>query len=708
MKQNNNHFSIKAKLISATAMLLVATIMVVSSSYAWFTLSTAPEVSGVSTAVGANGALEMLLATKNETGEWVYRNGSVSNTNDRNTYWGNLVDLSGAQYGSQAITLFPSTINLNGNKLNLNNPLKTPIYGADGRVGSALAETVVFGKYNGSSAFLPGTNIEGFRGLGVVSGLTERQQGFRAALSAMATAQYNAQKEARLSLSTNGTPLANIAILKAMNGADDQIFDQEDVDAIGNMISGVETALKEAETAYIQAIIAYSLSSAIDHANDDAALAVAAAIRTAADISNATLNQRLTAVFGVLETQISATATQTLTAALNGYATYTTAVENVNKAKTAHGTITTADKYSWNTIREALTPLVNVSNIKVNDIVASQVNTEENKNKIASDILGSKGVWVDIPTGGGVYADIADLAGNYTVDIEINSNNLANGMVSGLTIAAKMNTKSTVSLAHLSAANTAISAKVPGGEAAGNRPLTELYGYVIDLAFRTNAAQSNLLLQTDAADRIYKENNNAETMGSGSTMTFKSSDISFTNQKVKELMSNIRVVFYNTKSENSMADIYATAKLDLVNGVVEDAAGVTAKLYLYENATATKATYNDGTKNIELYKYDGKYYTSTLIAESNLYTIPEGAQVTDSAQTVAVEVRDNVITPLNQGEKKHLSAMVYLEGETIENDAVAAAAAQTMSGTVNFQFASSANLVPMEYGTLHTIDNAQN
>ena len=37
--------SIKKKLMAATAMLLVAAIMTVSSTYAWFTLSTAPEVS---------------------------------------------------------------------------------------------------------------------------------------------------------------------------------------------------------------------------------------------------------------------------------------------------------------------------------------------------------------------------------------------------------------------------------------------------------------------------------------------------------------------------------------------------------------------------------------------------------------------------------------------------------------------------------------
>ena len=63
VKTNSDVKSIRKKLMAAVAMLLVACIMVVSSSYAWFTLSTAPEVTGIQTSVGANGNLEIALAT---------------------------------------------------------------------------------------------------------------------------------------------------------------------------------------------------------------------------------------------------------------------------------------------------------------------------------------------------------------------------------------------------------------------------------------------------------------------------------------------------------------------------------------------------------------------------------------------------------------------------------------------------------------------
>ena len=51
--------SVRTKLAAAVAMLLVSTIMLTTTTYAWFVLSTAPEVKGMSTTVGSNGSLEI-------------------------------------------------------------------------------------------------------------------------------------------------------------------------------------------------------------------------------------------------------------------------------------------------------------------------------------------------------------------------------------------------------------------------------------------------------------------------------------------------------------------------------------------------------------------------------------------------------------------------------------------------------------------------
>ena len=68
-KMSKRQRDIKSKLMAAVAMLLVSSIMMVSTTYAWFTLSTAPEVTGITTSVGANGNLEIALLESPERGE---------------------------------------------------------------------------------------------------------------------------------------------------------------------------------------------------------------------------------------------------------------------------------------------------------------------------------------------------------------------------------------------------------------------------------------------------------------------------------------------------------------------------------------------------------------------------------------------------------------------------------------------------------------
>ena len=95
-KQNSEFKSIQKKLVAAVAMVLVACIMVVSSSYAWFTLSTAPEVTGIQTSVGSNGNLEMALITTEKLED--ITTGVGVTFPEANQYWGNLVDLSDESY----------------------------------------------------------------------------------------------------------------------------------------------------------------------------------------------------------------------------------------------------------------------------------------------------------------------------------------------------------------------------------------------------------------------------------------------------------------------------------------------------------------------------------------------------------------------------------------------------------------------------------
>ncbi|MBQ7160676.1 MAG: hypothetical protein IJR90_03110 [Clostridia bacterium] len=127
---------IKERIIAAGLMLLIAMALVVGSTFAWITLSSAPEVSNIATTVAANGSLEIALEDGDDTtyptsgrGDSYAAQGKSIVT--ANVTWGNIVNLSDESYGLQNIQLRPARLNT----ANLsNNPLWGAVYGADGRV----------------------------------------------------------------------------------------------------------------------------------------------------------------------------------------------------------------------------------------------------------------------------------------------------------------------------------------------------------------------------------------------------------------------------------------------------------------------------------------------------------------------------------------------------------------------------------------------
>ena len=210
-------YGIKGKLISAVCMLLVAMIMVVSSTYAWFTLSTAPEVTGIQTAVGANGALEMALLSTNGTmpENTVVGDGSGDDWTRRNLTWGNLVDLSNLSYGLDNVMLYPSQLNLTDNKIGSSGILSIPAYGEDGRP-DVLQSNTFTGTYKTDAFYV--NNEYGVRAIGASSSMTARQIAYR---NYMGTAKDNtsgATASIAESLKAHGNGLASAAMKIAMNG----------------------------------------------------------------------------------------------------------------------------------------------------------------------------------------------------------------------------------------------------------------------------------------------------------------------------------------------------------------------------------------------------------------------------------------------------------------------------------------------------------
>lgn len=122
--------------VIAVAMLLVVSLsMVTSASFAWLTLSTAPEVSSVTTTVAANGNLEIALSGAEGVQPEDSRVGdSYATTDDvsiSNLTWGNLINLAHESYGLNSIVLRPASLNTRDL---INSPVYAVQYGADGRV----------------------------------------------------------------------------------------------------------------------------------------------------------------------------------------------------------------------------------------------------------------------------------------------------------------------------------------------------------------------------------------------------------------------------------------------------------------------------------------------------------------------------------------------------------------------------------------------
>lgn len=164
---------IRNKMMAAVSMLMISSIMMVSSTYAWFTLSTAPEVKNISTTVAGNGSLEIALMPadgmlKNITSGFASnQNGGTVDVLTANTTWGNIINLSDARYGLSKVVLNPAQLNLDTNNSfeDAAKPLAVATYGFDGRIDELSSNTAV--KTFADGAFT-GANAYGVRAIGEV------------------------------------------------------------------------------------------------------------------------------------------------------------------------------------------------------------------------------------------------------------------------------------------------------------------------------------------------------------------------------------------------------------------------------------------------------------------------------------------------------------------------------------------------------------
>lgn len=699
-------YGLRNKLMAAVAMLLVSSIMMVSSTFAWFTLSTAPEIKGISTSVGANGNLEMALLTSGDTAKNIEdtfkdltkitsaAGDSTKDLNVKNLTWGNLVDLGYPEngenyYGLDKIQLMPARLNTNNDGTALkvvSNPLLTPKYGTDGRVGDVNGQTFSSAKYTaGGFEYSTEANSAtyGVRAVGESATLTPQEKGLMNAKADYTTNLNKARSTVQASLKTNMQGLANAALALVNNSNASFESNSDEAKAITALLNDMSTALDQIDRAYGDVVRAMVASQVPDAKTYEAVMSVLGGAKYSdmvGENGNLKVPDGKNLDTGVTLPTVSLTSTSVAIAA----ATLATQKQAVTDAQAA---INNTENPNYNT---AVKKLANTDYMDINGLrlkrpandneVEGSVWMKDNdgykvdQNALAGSVL-TQGVTINMADGSGLFAYIAKVSTNYSASDSISM------VFAGLKVEKKadgtggvlVTMKTTLEASEFDQTVTNEITDLTAATATGvTNYITDTYGYIIDMAFRTNASGSYLKLATDGMQRIYngtgeEGSTNTETMGAGSTMTFTSvkdggKDV-MNETAIVNLMYAIRVVFFDPGdgTTGNGGRIYGIASLD---NVQKSDAGMTGKL------TLKKADFANG--------------VMTLTAKP---TVGEGANENDK------------LMDLTQNTAARMSVLVYLDGDKVDNSMVANAE-QSITGSLNLQFASSAQLKPMQNSAL--------
>lgn len=622
---------LKSKLTAALCMLLVGVTLVVSATYAWVVLSTAPEVKGISTTVGANGALEIWL---NESMGGEYTSSNLLNLSPAG-------DLN--KYGLNEITLLPSKLNAVDGKMNAHF-LNVPEYDVNGtHTGGFNGIKTQAGIWNGNE-FVESDDT-GVRGVGVASGLTDRQLAYREAKNAANRNMNTAKNTAENSLQENGGVLANIVIKRALDAS--ATYTVADLESWAPVFGALKTATDAIDEAYKQMIIALAAS---EKAPTDTLYSIVKGQLEGGGLALAdiALDEKIT----VGENSVSLAGTDLLA----GLQAHEATKARLSSAESDRLVLIeqAAAAYTWEEVAPIVSVLINQNNVTLNGLAVTGENKDALKDSVVEKVAA--GEHLQVVLGAGAYVEIAAQCGELNKNLMIPISGIE-AIGFDVNLKANMKTQSGQTPAHLTLAWAVVEAAGYPESENGNSdlPMTEFYGYIVDLGFITNAQNSNLLLQTDPIDRIYKDNLlDSATAGAGSFMTYTVVNNALEESQVKQLMSCIRIVFFNpVANDDDTYTILGEARLGTVVPD-EEAETYTAKMYMYKEGI-----------------------------------LQEG------------EDGDNVITSLGYNAETYVSALVYIDGKDITNKHVAAEEAASLVGQMNLQFASDADLKPMEYGDLH-------
>lgn len=495
---------LKSKLMGAVAMLLVSAIMVSSATYAWFVLSTHPEVKGMSTTVGSNGALEIALLNNTTGGNL---SGITANVGDSgkdvtvsNETWGNIVDLSNASYGLGSIKLYPAALNATeaGGVVTFASHsalLKYAKYGTDGRIAALDAGTFA-AKYSGTTWQKDDTGY-GVRAIGtgdkadpVAAALKTARDGFTAAMTAATSTAAGA-------LNGYGEGLVNMAMKYGMD--DSATYDAKEIGNITGAKTDLQAVADETKKAIQYAYEAYLISTNQTPRETGVVLATEISDIKAA-LSNVDAMSTVTALIGGYEALVAKLAEVTLPES-------TTNVE-------------------WEGIRPAMNALLDqekmtlagndMATIKAAGKAVKAGNPSSEQTAVINALTGATAP-IPATVSGGAFSVAANIVDEYSNKNAFSLTFDFNGVTLTKDLTLTVTKTTGVTEAYLKGAEPVIKALSVTGGGSEVDIQTVNYGYIVDLAFQTNIA-GDLQLQSAGVNRVSSDTSTA-TQGGGTLFT---------------------------------------------------------------------------------------------------------------------------------------------------------------------------------------------
>lgn len=609
----------KKMIFVATALLIVCSVLLISASYAWIALSRMPEVSGISTNIGANGSLEIALLSaetyvdpsliKTRIGE------SLENSNPSlvNQYWGSILDLSDPNYGLNDVTLIPSRLQVDQLRTVGNTLLSIPDYGEDGRFG-AFANNTATGSYRfneqkvGAFTFNSAVMDFGVRGIGSVMDIDAQNTLLLSSRTAIEKYRVSARTGMINLWKTNGSEL--MYILDCTYGTRTGLNLNRALEALNDTAQDMFIILDDIYTALRYSILGYA--SIMIHSEIELKQ-----FETIVLNKNIPLSV-LTVYFPIVLPEIYARAISNIESDLASMQRVTKECEQYKQ----QGNLRETD------VRVLLANFFRTNSTYINETPLYQWDGStvlHADNRLT--VINGTSMGAVMHTVGRYVGDLQAFC-NYdgkSVQFETLQDDDADPI---LVVAADM--------LKLEEDNQ------EQGEII--KQLEDVYGYAVDMAFRCNAA-SNLLLQTSSRPLVDAGMGVQTEQGGGSFMRFTSEQMK--PEQIALMMDAIRVGFVDNKN-----NLLCVAKLNTSN-YENSRDGVTAPLYLYDFTVRSDGGIEMGERRSE----------------------------------------DNVILSLEQDVPAVLTAVVWLDGDCVDNS-LAAIRDQSMVGILNLQFASSADLKP--------------